>query len=327
MSAWIALWDLKEHPRTLALVRMAVAMVILADFLRIAHLDLVVPLFGPHDVGGISNVMERTIPPLLYRWFPATSGTAVAAHAGVCLAALAFGLGLFTRVAGVVLLLLYAQLALVIPFGDRGIDLLLRNAVLILVFSDSHRWGSLDARRATGSFAGDGQDVSAWPRHLLVLQLLVMYTLSAMQKLGLDWTPLGGFSAIYVILADPAIALFDHSGWSRTLFPVTQIATATTLLFEWSALFVGGVFWYRYTRDRPGRLRAWCVKRNPHHVWLACGVVLHLGIAATMALGIFPWAVMGLYLAFFHPDEIAAASRRISELRAGQLRASAPRPG
>ena len=80
ISTWSSLWDHKEHPRTLSLVRMAVAMVILTDFLRIAQLDLVVPLFGPHDVGGISNVMERSTPPLLYRWFPATSGTAVAAH-------------------------------------------------------------------------------------------------------------------------------------------------------------------------------------------------------------------------------------------------------
>ena len=322
IATWISLWDHKEHPRTLALVRGAVAAAILVDFLRIAQLDLTVPLFGPHAAGGISNVMERATPPLLYRWFPAQASTAVLAHAGVCVSALAFGLGLFTHFFGVVLMLIYAQLALVLPFGDRGIDMLLRNTLLVLVFSQSHTWGSLDAWRKTGRMGGSGEPIPAWPRHLMVLQLVVMYTLAGVQKLGLDWTPLGGFSAIYIILADPAIALFDHSGWSRALYPVTQLATAGTMLFEWGAPAVGLVYWYRATPERSGQLRAWSNTRNPHFWWLAFGLVLHLGIGATMALGVFPWAILGLYLAFFHPDELASFGQRL-----GQLRARAARPG
>ena len=32
---------------------------------------------------------------------------------------------------------------------------------------------------------------------------------------------------------------------------------------------------------------------------------LHIGIAATMQLGIFPWAMLALYPSFFHPEEYA----------------------
>ena len=40
-------------------------------------------------------------------------------------------------------------------------------------------------------------------------------------------------------------------------------------------------------------------------LWIvAVGAILHVGIAVTMQLGIFPWAMLALYPAFFHPDEL-----------------------
>ena len=322
MKRWTALWDHREHPRVIALVRVVLACSLLADFLRIQQLDMVVTLFGPHTEGGINNALERPVIPPLYRWFPASASTAVLVHAGVCLSALTFALGLFTRASGLLLLLLHAQLALVLPLGDRGIEMLMRNVLLILLFSQSHRCYSIDAWRKTGSFAGDATPIPAWPRHLVILQLVVVYGFAGFQKTGLDWTPMGEFSALYIVLQDPAIALFDHSRWTSNLYLGTQVATAMTMLFEVSAPLLLLVYHFRTTPEKGGRVRKWVLAHNPHYWWMGFGACLHIGIACTMALGIFPWAILGLYLAFLHPDEIVGISAWF-----GQARARAARPG
>ncbi len=311
IQAWVRLWDHREHPRCLALIRICVGLALLVDFLRIAQLDLVLPLFAPTELGGISNVSERPRIPEIYALLPATTATARAAHALVCVTGLTFALGLFTRLSGLLLLLTSAQLALVVPLGDRGIDLILRNVILILLFSGSHRCWSIDAWRKTGSFQGDGEELPAWPRHLLVLQLVVMYAMAGVQKTSLDWWPWGHYSALFVILHDPAIALWDMRTLLNQLYPLTQIGSLLTMVFELTAPLVLLVFYYRGSQDRPGRLRAWVCRHNPHFWWLGAGVVLHIMIAGTMALGIFPWAMLGLYPAFLHPEELAALGRRL----------------
>ena len=37
---------------------------------------------------------------------------------------------------------------------------------------------------------------------------------------------------------------------------------------------------------------------------MAVGVSLHVGIAVTMALGIFPFAMLAMYPAFLYPDQL-----------------------
>jgi hypothetical protein len=53
---------------------------------------------------------------------------------------------------------------------------------------------------------------------------------------------------------------------------------------------------------------------RPDDVWVGFGVAFHLGIAATLDLGIFPWATLALYPAFARvplrtePDEAPAVA-------------------
>ena len=299
---WVRLWDHKEHPRVLGTVRILLGLVILYDFLHLWNLGLVEPLFAPHESGGISNVMERPESPLIYQWFPVSASTAWGLHITICVSALLFTVGLFTRLSGVVLLLGLAQSAQIVPLGDRGIDLMVRNVVFLLLFSQCGSWASLDAKRKTGSFWGDGSPVSAWPRHLLIVQLVVMYFTAGVQKVGMDWMPMGGFAALFVVLQDPAVARADFS-WLSSIYPVTQLASATTMLFEWLAPFVLLTYHFRNTPEKTSRVRSFYRRFNPHYYWIAIGVLLHLGIAVTLALGIFPYAMLALYPAFFHPDE------------------------
>jgi hypothetical protein len=295
---WVALWDRREPPEVLAIVRMLLAAVLLWDLLTIRHLGLIDVLFAPQEAGGLPDITDRDPIPELYRWFPRDATTARAAWAVLVGATTAFGVGFLTPLAGLVAMLVSAQLALVLPLGDRGIDMMIRNVLLLLSLSGCGRVWSVDAL-----LFGRRTEVPSWPRHLLILQVAVVYACAGVQKTALAWTPIGSFSALYLILQDPSIAR-QNFAWLREVYPLTQIASASTLVFEWSAILLPLVFWYRDTRTRPGRLRALSNRVQPHRAWLLVGVLLHLGIAATMTLGIFPFAMFACYPAFLNPDEL-----------------------
>lgn len=301
---WVALWDQHEDPVILAIVRVLVAGVLLFDFAWIGHLGLVERLFAPQEAGGLADVMGRTPIPELYRWFPADASTAWMAWGAMVAALICFGAGFFTPIAGMVAVLVSAQLAQVLPLGDRGIDTLLRNVLVVLSLSSCGRRFGLDA-----VIFGERRVAPAWPRHLLILQLAVVYFCAGIQKTGLAWTPFGGFSALFLILQDPAIAAWRFH-WLSRVYPLTQAASATTMVFEWSAVLLPLVYWFRYTRTAPGRLRAFFNTSRPLRAWVVLGVLLHVGIAATMSLGIFPFAMLALYPALVHPDELWRALRR-----------------
>lgn len=310
-AAWVRLWDHREPPYTLALVRILVAAVILWDFFTIYRLGLVPVLFAPMEAGGFPDVADRNPVPELYRWFAWDTSTAWLGWGVMVGATSCLLVGFLTPLAGITALLVSAQLALVLPLGDRGIDLLLRNALFLLSLSGCGRVWSVDAWWRPPSPL-----IPSWPRHLLILQLCVMYVSAGVQKTAFSWTPIGGYSALYLILQDPSIALarFD---WLADWYPITQAATAGTVLFESGAAMIPFVYWFRSTRTRPGRLRAWFNRVQPLKIWLGVGVFLHLGIAMTMALGIFPFAMLALYPAFFHSDEWRWVRRRGGVTRAG----------
>lgn len=309
-SWWVGLWSRQESPKILAIVRILIGLVLLADLLTIARLDLVVRLWGPAELGGMGEVMTRTPLPELYRWFAPTETLPWVAWGVLTGAMVCFILGFLTPVAGIVALLVYAQLAQVLPLGDRGIDLMIRNVLLILSLSGCNRIWSVDAL-----LFGARDRVPAWPRHLLIVQLLVMYFAAGIQKTAVAWWPWGGYSALYLVLQDPSIAAWRF-GWLERFYPVTQLATAATMVFELLAAPMVLAWWYRDTRERPGRLRALFNRLDLHRWWMLVGVMLHVGIAATMSIGIFPYAMLAFYPAFFHPDELEALARRV-RVRAG----------
>lgn len=302
---WRALWAGDEAAGVLSLIRVLIAVVLLADLVEVWRLHLIIPLWGPGDAGGMGNPAQQRVPPELYAWF----GNTVAVGRGaffvlvgslVCLA-----LGLLAQPAALVALLVYAQLALVLPGADRGIDMLIRNVLLLLTFVPSGRTFGLDAL-----LFGRLDRSSSWPRRLLVLQLVVLYFTAGLQKAAVAWWPWGGFSALYLVLQDPAVARIPFESL-RQVYPFTQLLTASTMAFEWGAGLVPLLYWYRHTRLRGGWLRAQFNRLEPLRPWLVLGVAMHLGIAATMHLGIFPWTVLALYPALFHPDELRRLWREL----------------
>jgi hypothetical protein len=311
---WVALWDRREVPDLQALIRAGVGFVLLADFLTTYRLGLVIPLMAGPDGGGLVSVSGQE----WARWVGTDERAAWLLWAGLTASAFTLTIGLSTRASAFLLMVLSAQWALLLPDGDRAIDMLLRNVLLVLALSSAGRTWSVDAWVRTGSLRGDGEPVPAWPRYVIVLQIVLMYFTAGVQKYGQHWWPWGGWSALFVILQDWAVASRPF-GWLRDppWYALTQLSTFVTMIFQWSYPVV--LAHYFPPAGPPGRFRRVFARYRLHWAWIAVGAWFHLALAATMELGIFPWGMLALYPAFLHPDELprwlraSSAGRTITE--------------
>lgn len=321
---WTRFWDAREAPTSLWLCRVLVSVVVAADLLQAWLLDLVPAAWAvpPHGLGW--GVTGET-PPWAVSWFGASPSVVVWVWGLALLASFAFALGAGTRVSGLVLSLLLAELARFAPHGDRGVDILLRTVVPILALSGSHARWSVDAWVRTKRGKARLTRVTAWPRYLLFVQLVWVYNSAAQHRYDSAWWPTGHFSALGTLLCDPHFARFE-TGWVAAVYPLTQVATAATMLFELGSPLLLLWTWLDRAPHRGGvwgdRVRRFRVR----WLWLAFGVTLHLGIALTMRLGIFSFGVLALYPALVHPDELGVAwawlrgaRQRRHELRAAQI--------
>lgn len=304
VQRWIELWSEREPPALLAAIRMLVALVLLWDFAIIGLHDLAPWLWAPPSAGGLAP-FDPMSPPLFYRVFPARPESARLLWLGLCASSLCLGIGLFTRSSAVAFVILYTQSALINPEADRAIDRAIRTVVVLLALSACGRVWSMDAKRQTGSFRGVAVPASAWPRYLILGQLVLLYCAAGLAKSGTTWYPWGGYNALYLILQDPIHAAWDFSWLSAGLpYFATRVGTALTHLWELGAPIVLVAAHYRRTRERPGRWRRLFNRLPVRNVYVLIGVVFHLTLAATLRLGIFPFAMLAFFPAFFRPQEL-----------------------
>jgi hypothetical protein len=245
--------------------------------------------------------------PILARWLGASPQTALFLWwlALVAAAMVLFGVGY--RAGALALSFALAQFAAFQPDGD-GIDRLLRIVVPILALSQAHARWSVDAWLCRKLGRAMPEEVPAWPRYLIVLQLVWVYFSAAHSRDDSSWWPQGGFSAIAKILADPHFARF-RPGSLASLYPVTQLATAVTMLVELCAPLMALTLTTRFGRHWV--LYQWGKKLRLKWVWMATGASLHLGIGITMQIGIFPIGILALYPAFLGADDYAQLVRAI----------------
>jgi hypothetical protein len=97
----------------------------------------------------------------------------------------------------------------------------------------------------------------------------------------------------------------------RTLYPLLQLGTLGTLVFERSVVLLPLLIYFRQTAGQGGRLRALANRARLLEVWLLTGVVFHLGLAATMQLGIFPWGCLALYPALLPAGTLRSWAGRL----------------
>ena len=307
---WVDLWNHREHPISLALVRVLLSIVVLYDLLMVWYHGLPMFLWAPKELGGVHDVMLRAPAkiPWVFHLFGPTEAAVWGLYFTVVVSLFCFGVGLFTRFSGLVFLLSYAQMAIINDQADRGIDRMIRIVVLLLICSQSGKALSLYTKWKTGRWMGDGSLIPAWPRYIIVFQIIVMYWCAGVEKFAVTWYPWGGYSALYIILQDPIFGIVDfaflRSPW---LYPFTQVGTAVSHMWEWTCPVWLLAYYYRATRDRPGRLRHFFLKWDVRLWYVGIGVTFHVLLAMTLHLGIFPAAMLAFYPVFFHPKEIRSA--------------------
>ncbi|HNH50206.1 MAG TPA: HTTM domain-containing protein, partial [Myxococcota bacterium] len=179
-----------------------------------------------------------------------------------------------------------------------GHDRVITNALWLLVLADSARTLSLSARRRTGRWL-DPTPVPAWPRYLMVGQLVAMYTATGLQKVTPEWFWGGDYLAVYNMLLVPAWARWDLAPVLGLLAPLAQVATALTWLWE-SSFWVVGLWLLLRGFGSSSRLLRYDLRSG----YAALGLCFHLGLLLLADLGPFSLISLALYPALYHPAEL-----------------------
>lgn len=202
----------------------------------------------------------------LFLWLPDSMELLPYVLGGV--SAVAFALGWGWRVSGLLLWLCLVSLRnrCLVAFGDGGLQVL-PGALLFLLCAPASR---MKSRRATES----------WPLRLIQLQICLIYLQSGYYKLlGPQWWQ---GEALRWSLLNPQFARFGlDSLWTH---PGGEA-------FCW----LGGWITLLWELSFP----LWLLGRRTRPLSLALGLVMHLSLWLLFVLGVFPLAMLVLYLAFW----------------------------
>ena len=306
--AWVALMDRRERGDVLALFRIGVGLVVVYSLLSIGSAGLVGPLWVDAADGGMRSLSPSH---WLFSILGGASAGTVWSLYGLSLAsAVAMVLGVGGRIPILGVVLAYQAVATINVDAYGGYELMIGNAAWLLLLSECTATWSVDCRRRYGRWHDD-RPVPAWPRMIALLQLLVVYSATGLQKLSHDWVPGGSYAALYWVLQDPTWTNFDLRLWAARAFRLTQVATIITWWFEVTALGLLLVFYWRATADRAGRLRALANRWDLRIPWAAVGVSLHVGILVLVNVGPFSWISLCYYLCLWSPDDLRRLRRRL----------------
>lgn len=312
-GAWVALLDRREPGDAMALFRVAAGVIVvwvMASMWLSGMADIV---WVDRAQGGYRALGDG---PTLVRWLGGPTQGVIHGLIGVTLATgLALIAGLGGRVTAFVTLQGYMALHRLDNNASGSSDILVTNALWLLVLARSTATLSVDCRLRTGRFRSD-EPISAFPRYLGILQLVVMYWSTGMQKVSVYWFPAGSYSALYYILQQPTWQRFSMT-WAARLYPLTQVATAVTWVWEVTAPLLLLVYYFRDTADRGGRLRRWANRWDLRLAWALVGLALHVMIYAAMDVSHFSQISLAFYLCLWHPAELSRALARVLPRRRG----------
>jgi hypothetical protein len=296
---WAARLATREAATSLALWRIVVGLVVLymvgmgllSDDMRVLWLDA--------NDGGVRSLAPRQwLLGLLGGPTPTTWGILVTS---ATLGALGLLFGLMSRLSALVALQALIALFAIHPATGGGHDKLITNALYLLCLSPAGHTLSLDCRFRTGSWRDDSP-VGAWIRYLAVGQLALMYTATGWQKLGSEWFPWGDYEAVYRSLLLPSWARFNLVGVAW-FYPLTQVGTAVTWIWESTFFLVPLTLYARATRTRPGRWRAIANRLDLRSLYAAIGLSMHLILFVLLELGPFSLISASFYICLYSPAE------------------------
>ena len=262
-ARWAAWCARDEDARGQAWARVAVLVIAILQQLRVGTDGLVGLVYVPFEDGGLARQVADTY--VLDTLFGAHGGPIAW---GVTLVAFTLALlGVAPRWMMLLGALSWAQLGHLYSPGDRAIDRILRFALVALALG------------AVPPLRGGPARVRTWPADLVRMQLVLVYMGAGFAKLGStpEWLAPGALPPLYRAVSDPLSGGVDPVA-AAAWMPLWALAGRVTVVLELVAPLL-------FTRWAP-----W---------WAVVGAGMHLGIAAFMDLGWFPWGMLALYPLLF----------------------------
>lgn len=295
---WVSVLRRREGGESLALFRIAMGACVLLTVSTLVNQKLVSVVWLDAAHGGYRATVNGN---WLIRLLGGVTPGVVWSLVGVTfVAGAALVIGVWGRLAALVAGQCVIALTRLNYEASGSYDLMLTNALWLLVLSQSTATLSLSCRIKRGAWSSDA-DVPAWPRYLIVLQLVAVYASTALQKMSVHWMPLGDLSALYYIMQQPSWQRFNMD-WAGNVYPLTQMATLVTWVWELTAPLLFAAMYFRATRDRSGRLRSLFNRVRFIELFVAIGVVMHLGTWVLMDVGIFTWVALAYYPCIIEPS-------------------------
>ncbi len=291
-TRWADLLDRREGAIPLALCRIIAAVTVCLHLVTMWTSGTAMGVWVSVKFGGIR---ESDLDWLEFLGGATPLNIRLALAFGICSSAL-MALGAFTRVTTVCTWLSFRLLTGLNNHSGGSSDDLLVNILFLLMFAGCGGALSFDRRNQAPAY------VPVWPRYVLIGQLVLVYWMTGLQKVSAAWLPGGPLDALWYIFQQPSWQRIPML-WLARLYPLTQLGTLVAWTFEQTAPLLLLAFWYRYTPHRPGRVRALFNRLDFRAVYLAIGVMLHLGIWLTLEVGPFFGGVFALYACCFTAEE------------------------
>lgn len=304
VAAWERFWFAPRSIAPLAFLRIALGLVIALWGLSL--LPDATDFLGPEGV--LPEVPEvRARIGILQLW--RTELAAVVVVGALIPAGLAVAVGWGTRAATIVSFVLLLSISRRDPWMLNSGDALLRHATLFLSFTPAGEVLSVDRWRRARRRFWEVPHAAPWGVRFLQLQISAVYLFSVFEKLrGEAWTEGTALADAWRItdLARVGVPLPVYDS-----LLLTNVLTFSTIVIE---LALAVLLWNRRAR--------------PYVV--AAGVLLHLGIELTMAVGFFSTVAVTLYLSFTREETaerwLTAIRRRLRASRLPWLRRLAVAP-
>jgi len=304
--AWTSLLSIREGAESLALIRIGAGICVLYAIVP-ALLDGAAPILwmGPGDGG------YRT--PTASHWVAqALGGVSANLTWGVIAVTLLSGAGLIVGLGGRIAPLIAGQGLLFLtrsnPLAGGAYDAMLMNVLWLLVLSRSTATLSVDCRLRTGGWLRECT-IPAWPRFLILVQLVLVYGATGIQKVSAHWNPFGDLSALYYILQQPSWQRGDMT-WLARVYLLTQCGTLVTWTWEVTAPLLLVVVYYRAATPGGGVLRRAATVIDWRTPFALVGVVMHALVWILMDLGLFSAVSLAMYPCLWTPNEVRALIAR-----------------
>lgn len=301
---WVHFWNQKEDGRAMAGFRIAIGLTLLYTFGWPWFAGAAQAIWVDIAFGGIRDYQSL---PWLFELFGDSSPRTVYTILSMGLAAGVFLiLGIFPRIASLIGLIVINNISWHNIHAGGGHDDLIANALWILIFTDSAATYSLSTKYKTGSWISE-QKISAWPRYLILIQLILMYVSTGWQKLSSHWLPFGEMDALWFILQQPTWARMDMQ-WLAPYAWITQLAVFFVWFFEAFSPLIFLMLYFENTSEKEGKIRSVLNTIPWRKLFCIFGVSMHCAISLGMVVGPFSMASLAYYFGFIPPKERSNSS-------------------